>query len=123
MILYNRSLVHLALGQPDKALADDDTVLELDANFVRAHYVKAQALEKIGNKYEAMADFRQFLKAGNPEKDPDLLRKALAQLNKLEENKSSGQCQCQLPVVQYTMTEAPAERSHHDKQIRPGGFH
>jgi tetratricopeptide (TPR) repeat protein len=83
-ILHNRGLAHLNLGQADQALKDADAVLKLDGNFARAQFVRAQALEKLDRKYDAMAAYRQFLSTGNPEKDRDLMQKALEQLKKLE---------------------------------------
>ena len=86
-ILFNRSLAYLALNQPEPALADVAKVLELDPNYVRAYYSKGQALEKLGNKYEALAAYRQFLKTANPDADAHLLQKALARIKALEASK------------------------------------
>ena len=44
-------------------------MLELDPNYVRAYYSRGQALEKLGNKYEALAAYRHFLKTANPDAD------------------------------------------------------
>jgi tetratricopeptide (TPR) repeat protein len=83
-IFYNRGLAYLHLGQAEKALQDADTALELDAGFARAHFLRAQALEKLDHQYEAMAAYRQFLKSGNPEKDRTLMQQALERLKHLE---------------------------------------
>ncbi len=83
-ILYNRGLAHLQLGQAEKALKDADTSLELDAGFARAQFIRAQALEKLDHKYEAMAAYRQFLKSSNPDKDKTLMQQALERLKHLE---------------------------------------
>jgi tetratricopeptide (TPR) repeat protein len=86
-ILHNRSLAYLALEKPKLALADVDKVLELDPNYVRAYYSKGQALEQLGNKYEALAAYRYFLKTANPDADAHLLQKALERIKVLEANK------------------------------------
>jgi tetratricopeptide (TPR) repeat protein len=88
-ILHNRGLAYLNLGQADKALEDADAVLKLNGNFARAQFVRAQALEKLGKKFDAMVAYREFLKTGNPEKDRGLLQKALDHLKKLERPDSS----------------------------------
>jgi tetratricopeptide (TPR) repeat protein len=80
----NRGLACLDLKEPGQALADADKALELNPHFARANYVKAQALEQSGRKPEAMAAYRRFLETGHPEKDRDLMQKALDQLQKLE---------------------------------------
>jgi tetratricopeptide (TPR) repeat protein len=90
-ILHNRGLAYLNLGQAEEALKDADAVLKLDGNFARAQFVRAQALEKLDRKYDAMAAYRQFLNTGNPEKDRGLLQKALDQLKKLEGTEFSKQ--------------------------------
>lgn len=89
-VYLNRGLAYLDLKKPEQALADANKVLELNPNFARANYVKAQALEQSGRKPEAMAAYRRFLETGHPEKDRDLMQKALDQLQKLE-GKSSEQ--------------------------------
>ncbi|MGA8139424.1 MAG: tetratricopeptide repeat protein [Desulfobaccales bacterium] len=83
-ILYNRGLAHLRLGQAEKALQDADTVQGLDAGFARTQVLRAQALEKLDDKYEAMAAYRQFLKSGDPAKDRTLMQQALERLKQLE---------------------------------------
>ena len=83
-ILHNRSLAYLALEKPEPALADADKVIELNPNYARAYYSKGQALEKLGNKYEALAAYRHFLNTGNPDMDADLLQKALGRIKTLE---------------------------------------
>ncbi|MGC2693733.1 MAG: tetratricopeptide repeat protein, partial [Desulfobaccales bacterium] len=83
-ILYNRGLAHLQLGQAEKALEDADAAQELDAGFARTQFLRGQALEKQGNKYEAMAAYRQFLKSGDPAKDRTLMQQALERLKHLE---------------------------------------
>lgn len=87
--LHNRGLAYLNLGQAGKALEDADRVLKLNGNYARAQFVRAQALEKLDRKYEAMAAYRVFLNTGNPEKDRDLMQKALEHLKQLE-GKDSG---------------------------------
>jgi tetratricopeptide (TPR) repeat protein len=86
-ILHNRSLAYLALEKPEPALADADKVLALDPNYIRAYYAKGQALEKLGNKYEALAAYRHFLKNANPDADAHLLQKALERIKVLEASK------------------------------------
>ena len=88
-ILHNRGLAYLNLGQANKALEDADAVLKLNGNFARAQFVRAQALEKLDHKYEAVAAYRVFLRTGNPEKDRDLMQKALEHLKQLEGKDSS----------------------------------
>jgi tetratricopeptide (TPR) repeat protein len=86
-ILHNRSLAYLALEKPEPALADANQVIELDPNYSRAYYGRGQALEKLGNKYEALAAYRHFLKTANPDADAPLLQKALARIKILEASK------------------------------------
>ncbi|MGO8760984.1 MAG: tetratricopeptide repeat protein [Desulfobaccales bacterium] len=86
-ILHNRSLAYLALDKPQPALADADQVIALNPNYVRAYYSKGQALEKMGNKYEALEAYRHFLNTGNPDSDAHLLRKALERIKALEASK------------------------------------
>lgn len=88
-VLHNRGLAHLNLGQAEKALEDADAVLKLNGNFARAQFVRAQALEKLNQKYEAIAAYRVFLNTGNPDKDRDLMQKALEHLKQLEGKDSS----------------------------------
>jgi tetratricopeptide (TPR) repeat protein len=86
-ILHNRSLAYLALDKPEPALADADKVIELNPNYARAYYSRGQALEKLGNKYEALAAYRHFLKTANPEADASLLQKTLERIKALEASK------------------------------------
>jgi tetratricopeptide (TPR) repeat protein len=77
-------LAYLALAKPEAALADADRVIALKADYARAYYSKGQALEKLGNKYEALAAYRHFLNTGNPEADATLLQQALRHIKTLE---------------------------------------
>ena len=86
-ILHNRSLAYLALDKPEPALADADKVIELKADYARAYYSRGQALEKLGNKYEALAAYRHFLKTGDPDADASLLQKTLERIKALEASK------------------------------------
>ena len=86
-ILHNRSLAYLALDKPEPALADADKVIELKADYARAYYSRGQALEKLGNKYEALAAYRHFLNTGNPDADAHLLQKTLDRIKALEASK------------------------------------
>jgi tetratricopeptide (TPR) repeat protein len=83
-ILHNRSLAYLALDKPEPALVDADQVIALNPTYARAYYSKGQALEKMGNKYEALAAYRHFLNTGDPETDASLLRKTLERIKALE---------------------------------------
>ncbi|HZK14555.1 MAG TPA: hypothetical protein VFC55_08535, partial [Desulfobaccales bacterium] len=69
------------------ALADADKVIELKADYARAYYSRGQALEKLGNKYEALAAYRYFLKTANPDADASLLQKTLERIKALEASK------------------------------------
>jgi tetratricopeptide (TPR) repeat protein len=59
-------------------------VIALNPLYPRAYFSKARALEQLGNKYEALAAYRHFLKTGNPEQDAALLRQALGRIKALE---------------------------------------
>ncbi len=83
-ILLNRGLAHLQLGQAEKALQDADAAQELNAGIPLVQFVRAQALEKLDHKYEAMAAYRQFLNTGDPDKDRTLMQQALERLKHLE---------------------------------------
>ena len=41
-------------------------------------------MEKLGNKYEALAAYRHFLNTGSPDKDRALLQQALGRIKALE---------------------------------------
>ena len=86
-ILHNRSLAYLALDKPQPALADADKVIDLKPDYARAYYSRGQALEKLGNKYEALAAYRHFLNTANPDADANLLQKTLARIKALEASK------------------------------------
>jgi tetratricopeptide (TPR) repeat protein len=86
-ILHNRSLAYLALNKPEPALNDADEVIGLNPSYARAYYSRGQAQEKLGNKYEALAAYRQFLKTGDPDADASLLQKTLERIKALEASK------------------------------------
>ena len=62
-------------------------MIELNPNYARAYYSKGQALEKLGNKYEALAAYRHFLNTGDPDADASLLQKTLERIKALEASK------------------------------------
>ena len=82
--MHNRSLAYLHLEKASQALEDAQAVQALNPNFARAYFSQAQALEKLGRKYEALAAYRQFLKFANPETDAALLKQALERLKTLQ---------------------------------------
>ena len=47
----------------------------------------ARPWKRLGNKYEALAAYRHFLKTANPDADAHLLQKALARIKALEASK------------------------------------
>ena len=46
----NRALAHVALGQPDQALADYATAIKLDPGYLRAYENRLRLLEQRGDK-------------------------------------------------------------------------
>ena len=75
------------MDKPQQALADADKVTELNPNYARAFLSRGRALEKLGNKYEALAAYRRFLNTGNPDTDGPLLQQALGRIKALEASK------------------------------------
>ena len=60
---------------------------DLNPNYARAFFSRGRALEKMGQKYEALAAYRRFLNTGNPDTDAPLLQQALGLIKILEASK------------------------------------
>lgn len=60
--LIARSKCYLQLGEPEKALADAETALDLDKNNIRAIYQKAEALYYLGKFEHSLMFFHRGLK-------------------------------------------------------------
>eukprot|EP01038_Epipyxis_sp_PR26KG_P006624 gene6624-9093_t len=53
IIHANRSMCHISMNQPDKALSDANKSIEMDPNYIKAYYRKAMALVATKNFVEA----------------------------------------------------------------------
>jgi tetratricopeptide (TPR) repeat protein len=60
--LIARSKCYLQLGEPDKALLDAETALEIDKNSIRAIYQKAEALYYLGKFEHSLMFFHRGLR-------------------------------------------------------------
>lgn len=60
--LIARSKCYLQLGEPEKALADSETALQLDKNNIRAIYQKAEALYYMGKFEHSLMFFHRGLR-------------------------------------------------------------
>lgn len=60
--LIARSKCYLQLGEPDKALVDAETALEIDKNSIRAIYQKAEALYYLGKFEHSLMFFHRGLR-------------------------------------------------------------
>lgn len=60
--LIARSKCYLQLGEPEKALIDSETALELDKNNIRAIYQKAEALYYMGKFEHSLMFFHRGLR-------------------------------------------------------------
>jgi tetratricopeptide repeat protein 25 len=60
--LIARSKCYIALGEPEKALADAETALSNDKNSIRAIYQKAEALYYLGKFEHSLMFFHRGLR-------------------------------------------------------------
>lgn len=60
--LIARSKCYLQLGEPEKALLDAETALEIDKNSIRAIYQKAEALYYLGKFEHSLMFFHRGLR-------------------------------------------------------------
>jgi hypothetical protein len=85
----NRAMVRLNLNKVEEALADSKKCLEIDPNFVKAHYRKAQALIRLSEWDDAIAAARDGEKLEPDNKEfAKLIEKAEADKAKDAEDKA-----------------------------------